>query len=260
MSGFRDRLSRNPLTSPCQGAVKTESLLVESRSVNLDDSLQVCAAVKNGLASIADADPLAARMSLTGETDKTVREISLLENAVVFELALSGKYDASIREEALSFGSFPGIHSLKFNMGEVRVREVFPGFVPGAKDGGRFLIAYPAIPIPRYKIARLLHTRRSVRMETLEDSERNSFLREAEILKGVRPDRAELLAVFRRVPIEVISRLRFVAETKIIRYSVVEGLVPTSTRVHDMAAVRDTASGEVFLLPHRTKFRAVPLN
>ena len=85
-------------------------------------------------------------------------------------------------------------------------------------------------------------------------------MREAEALKGIPAERAELLAVFRHVPIEIISRLRYVAENHILVFSISRLSGPTSTRVHDMAAVRDIVSQDVHLIPHRTQFRAVSLS
>jgi hypothetical protein len=104
------------------------------------------------------------------------------------------------------------------------------------------------------------YKRISLQISELLDSECKSFLHEAEAIKGVPADRAELLAVFRNIPIEMISKMRYLAEKKIILYTICRGVRRTHTRVHDMAAIRDTGSQDVFLIPHRSRFQSVCLN
>jgi hypothetical protein len=241
-------------------AVKAGSLFFEVRTSSLDGGFQACATVKDGLASIAGAVHPAAEAKGCADNEKAVREFRLIGDPGIFSLALPGERHASVCEEALSLASLPGIRWLNLKIGGAGASEAFLNLAPDMKDGTRFLVQTPSVQIAKSVILRLPHTRKSVPVETLGDSECKSFLREAEALKGVRADCAELLAVFRHVPIEVISRLRFVADEKVLRYSIVSGPVPTSTRVHDMAAVRDASSREVVLIPHRAQFRAVLLN
>ena len=118
------------------------------------------------------------------------------------------------------------------------------------------LLEPPAIRTSE-KLSRFAHRRKSVDLGLLQDLERRSFLREAEVLKHVPADRAELLAVFRSIPIELIARLRYLAGRKEILYSIACGSMRTRTNVHDMAAIRDSANQEVHLVPHRTKSRPV---
>jgi predicted transcriptional regulator len=125
-------------------------------------------------------------------------------------------------------------------------------------DSTRLLLGDPAIRATA-RISELPHRRESTCVEQLEDSERNSFLREAEVLKRISSDKAELLAVFRHVPIEVISRLRFLADSREILYTIQDESKRTQTRVHDLAVIRDTASQEIHLVPHRTKSRSISL-
>lgn len=120
------------------------------------------------------------------------------------------------------------------------------------------LLSHPAIHATA-KISELPHRRASAEVVGLEDSERNSFLREAEVLKRIPSDRAELLAVFRHVPIEMISRLRFLADSREILYAIQEEPKRTQTRVHDLAVIRDAANQEIHLVPHRTKSRSILL-
>ncbi len=122
------------------------------------------------------------------------------------------------------------------------------------------LPANPAVRIMTPQLSRYPHVRVSADIEKLPVSEQEGFLREAEILKGVPAEKGELLAVFRCVPIELISQLRFLAEKRIILYTISNVPGRTRTRLHDMAAIRDTSSQEVHLVPHRTKCHSVSLN
>jgi hypothetical protein len=109
------------------------------------------------------------------------------------------------------------------------------------------------------RVSELPQRRKSADIGEFGDEDKNSYLREAEILRRVPPKRAELMAVFHHVPIELISRLRFLAETQEIRFSIMNEPKRTQTRVHDMAVIRDTESQEIHLVPHRTKYRMVSL-
>jgi hypothetical protein len=243
------------------GLVKAESLTLQANTISLDDELSAAAAVKDGLAAIENPkSPTPGAAKGYSENDGITREAELLGETRILNLVLPSESLVCIGDERLSFGSFARSFMLSFKTCRVHTADVFWNCAHRARDGTRFLIQNAAIPIPKYKISLLPHTRRSVRMETLDHSECRGFLHEAEVLKGIPADCAELLAVFRHVPIEVISRLRFVAENRVIMYSISRLHFPTSTRVHDMAAVRDVASQEIYLIPHRTQFRAVCLN
>lgn len=109
-------------------------------------------------------------------------------------------------------------------------------------------------------ISALPHTGWTLDLNEIRESERESFLQEATALKGVAPGRGELLAIFRNVPIEVVSRLRFVRETGTIHYNLTFNPSLRRTRVHDLAAVRDAATDEIHLVAHRTRYRTVFLN
>jgi hypothetical protein len=101
---------------------------------------------------------------------------------------------------------------------------------------------------------------RSIGRDKFKQPAYESFLREAEVLRGVPPGQGELLAVFRNVPVEVVLRLRFVQEKNMIIYTLALPLSSRSTRLHDLAAVRDLSSKVVHLVPHRTRYQTVVLN
>jgi hypothetical protein len=132
---------------------------------------------------------------------------------------------------------------------------------PGIMDGQKHLFSPQSIvQNATESIMELPLMRTSVRLESMDISEREAFLREAEVLKGIPADRAELLAVFRNVPIAMVSRLRFVAEKKAIVYALSRELRLTQARVHDLAVVCDRGSREIHLVAHRTQFQSVNFN
>ena len=186
--------------------------------------------------------------------------VTLIREAGVFDLALPCGSRACVRDEALALASIPRSLALSFKTTRVHAADAQLSLTPGTKDGDRLLIHDPAVPAPRYRIAQLPLKKRSVGVESLKISECKNFLREAEAVKGIPAGQAELLAVFRNVPIEIISRLRYVAAAKSILYSMSARPSPKSTRLHDMAAVRNTCTREIYLIAHRTRFRAVDLN
>ena len=100
----------------------------------------------------------------------------------------------------------------------------------------------------------------SVDLREVKESERAGFLHEAEVLKGIHIGSGELLAIFRNVPIELVSRMSFDGERRAIHFNVALSPSLRRTRVHDLAAVRDISTGEIHLVPHRVQYRTVFLN
>lgn len=261
VSNLRERLGLNLQSRWVDRGVKAGSLALEATTVCLDDALPACAIVKDGMEVIENPGyPATGAAAGSALAAGAAREVRLIGDAAVFDVALQGEGRVCTREEPLSFAAPARTFALSFKNTGVRAADSFLTLVPKARDGRQFLIQDPVMPVSKYEISKLPHTIRGVGVETLKDSECKSFLREAEALKGIPAESAELLAVFRHVPIEVISRLRFIEEGNVISYGISPAPRPTSTRVHDMAAVRDEVSGEIYLIPHRTRFRAVSLS
>lgn len=260
LSGLRDTLARELRVRQKPGAVKAELLTLGANAICLDDALDASAVVKDGLTSIENQKtsvmPAADGFAQTGGT---VREAEFLGEIKVCSMELPCENRPRVQERRLFLDSPPRSLALNFKYSNVHEADVPLERTNGVRDGNRLLIWTTVVPLPRYKIALLPHARESVDIETITAAERRSFLREAEALKGIRADRAELLVVFRHVPIEVISRMRFIAEKRVLLYSITMQRDLTSTRVHDMAAVRDLGSQEVHLIPHHTQFRGVSL-
>jgi hypothetical protein len=261
LSGLRDALAGELRVRQKTGAVKAELMTLGASAICLDDALFASAVVKDGLASIENPK-ISVMNAVEGfaQTGETVREAEFLGETKVCSLQLPCESGSRVQERRLFLDSLPRSLALNLKSGNVHAADVSLERAQGARDGNSFLMRTAVIPLPRYKIALLPHAIESVRLEAITAAERGSFLREAEALKGIRSDHAELLVVFRHVPIEVISRMRFVAEKRVLVYSIATQPGLTSTRVHDMAAVRDLESQEVHLIPHHTQFRGVSLH
>ena len=259
--GLIEKLSRKLRLGEGVGPVKEESLNMSAGAICLDSALAATTCVKDGLNALEKwTDSTLASISGFAEFDSMIRAIELLGDSMALNVRLPDERLAHIRQENMAIAPICRPVALSARNVEVHELKHLYNRPPQLKDGNGFLIADPPVQAVTAQISELPHARASVRIEKLRDSERAGFIREAEILKGIPADRAELLAVFRHVPIEIISRLRFLAENKIILYSISRDAKRTHTRVHDMAAVRDVANKEIHLVPHRTQFRPVSLN
>jgi hypothetical protein len=118
----------------------------------------------------------------------------------------------------------------------------------------------PVIRDASYRITRLAHRRKGIPPSRLGQTEMDSHLNEAWAAKGVLRENARLVAVFRKTPVELISRMRFDEIRRLLFFRLVscEGL--RSTRVYDMAAVRDLLTGKLYLIPNRARYREVSLS
>jgi hypothetical protein len=103
------------------------------------------------------------------------------------------------------------------------------------------------------------HTRTGVAPSDVSVSDTELYLRDAQELRGVEPGQAELVAVFRRVPIELITRLRLSENATGLSFEVGAAESRSRTRIHDLAAVRDNGKAHVHLVPHRSRFESVAL-
>ena len=131
------------------------------------------------------------------------------------------------------------------------------GLAHAVTDGRRRigLLADPAVIDRSLRFGRMPHARRGIDLASLGDGDRLDYLREAEVLRGVPPERGELLAVFRKVPVELVGRIRFLAESGLLLYTITRAPGLQRTRLHDLAAVRNRDSGSVHLVAHRTRYR-----
>jgi hypothetical protein len=242
-------------------AVQEQPLSLDADAVDFEAALLVTSNVLDGLGTLGGWGDFSARIACEPDDNSGGTHcVDLLDPAIVRNLGLPNEYHARIQQRTVAISPIPKSLPINVRAAAIRSLECLQSRTAEVRDGNRLLTMNPAMGAMESHIENMPHLQASLDVDALRDSERNGFLREATILKGVPADRAELLAVFRHVPIEMISRLRFLAETKTIVYSISGGPSRTHTRVHDLAAVRDTASRDIHLIPHRTKFRQVSLN
>ncbi len=239
---------------PLSAVVSAQALNIDVKTAGAEVDLHSSAIVKDAL----DALDHAPRLLL--EFPRQIINGALLGAAAVKELELPDERRARIRQ--ISALIYP------------RLRTINPAF-PAANlcASKRLLVELPDVVAnkmdlsanlgARVSISQLLDlpfVRSGIDIGLLKRREYESFLREAEVLKGLPADRCTLLAVFRHIPIELISDLSFLADKNIIVYRVSVEFRRTRTRVHDMAAVLDASSREIHLVSHRTRCRSAVLN
>jgi hypothetical protein len=104
------------------------------------------------------------------------------------------------------------------------------------------------------------YLRRSLKLESMQLREMEGFLREAARLRGVRQGNGEVLAVFTRVPIELVADYRYIAEKQLLLYTLALDRRSLTTRIHDLAAVREKTTGKTYLVADPSRYRTAVLN
>ncbi len=196
------------------------------------------------------------------EALRAVHACELLSQAIARPLSLPG--DLPIQVNSPTWIYPPHVRSLQRHPWEetVRVRAIacFRDLRPGRTFSRWLDPSRTTVRVATARIAAMPQAGHSSDLEEMKAVEKESFLREAAAIKGVAPEAGELLAVFRNVPIEVVSRLSYSQESRTIFYYLTLGPGVRRTRVHDIAAVLDKATREIHLVPHRTRYRTVFLN
>jgi hypothetical protein len=139
------------------------------------------------------------------------------------------------------------------------VRSRAAGSALSAGDGV-LAAAMPKVLDGTTTLSRFPHTRKGLVPSQIGEAETESHLNEARATKGVVPENASLVAVFRRIPVELISRVRFDEGRGLLVFRLVSCRGRRLTRVYDVAAIRDASTGELHLVSHRTRNRAVVLS
>jgi hypothetical protein len=144
--------------------------------------------------------------------------------------------------------------------GKPRSLELLVDLPAAAEPGGWALPRNMAVRLGMAKISGLPHIRAATDLNGLGANELDNLLREAELLKQIPHGDGELLAFFSAVPVEIVLRARFLEVRKQLAFT----LAPTNrvarTRVHDTMAVKDRRSGEIHIVPHRTRYRTAFLS
>jgi hypothetical protein len=260
IAGLREKIAQRFRLWNFTGISGEKLLSLNSQVVNPVDAYLETADVRDGLGALKKcASGCAVQETGSEGLPCTVLEAGLINTVATRTLRLPNEGGARIRQAKLTIVSYFQWLRLSFHAGVHDLEN--PQFRSPALGKANSLIPRnPAVRTMITKISMLPHRRASVDVTTLEDSDYQGFLQEARVIKGVPTDRGELLGVFRHVPVEVVSRLRYMAEERAIIYSIANTSRRTRIRVHDMAAVRDSSSQEIHLIPHRTRYRTVLLN
>ncbi len=141
------------------------------------------------------------------------------------------------------------------------------GSLPGIAEGAGVRTRSAECRVPEASILEATakmkmypHMRRSADLNAVDTRVYESFVCEAEAVNGLAGNQTELLAIFRCVPVAMISRFRFLEESRMLFYTISSSNCPSCTRVHDLAAVRDNSSRTVRLVAHRTRYRTALLS
>ena len=183
----------------------------------------------------------------------------LMEPAPVRPLELPDGHNVQVKQALLTF--IPYCRRFKVDIDPIPVRSPDTVQLRLPKTAGRSALLPEDLMIRSMmpQASDLQVRQRSVDMESLTDLEKREFLQETELLKGFAADQCELLAVFRHVPVEMISKLSFINDDKTIVYSLSRGLERSTTRVYDLMVIRNN-SREIHLIPHGKRSRSVGLN
>ena len=143
---------------------------------------------------------------------------------------------------------------------EVHTVTTLPQRVGVSDASARARLPEPLVRDRTSKVAGHPLIRASVDLERVESEERESFLREAESIKGIPYGQGKLLALFRNVPVEIVAKAHYAEEKKVLLYSLETPSGTTRTRVHDLGIVRDDAAGKNHMIVHRRQFKTVPIS
>ncbi len=201
------------------------------------------------------------RTGFGGDFPRVIRAYMIVPNGRIISIPL--KLTASAYVSSPDLIRNPAVHAPNLIMikGELSVRPIaiLPETV-GFKDASpRCHISEPMVHDRTSKMAAYPHIRSGVDIERLNPQEREGFLREAESLKQIPATQGELVALFRNVPVELISKAHYLEEKKLLLYTLDSGRHLARTRVHDLGIVRDPAAGKNHMVVHRTQFRSVPV-
>ncbi len=122
-----------------------------------------------------------------------------------------------------------------------------------------FLVKLPAVRCGLDGIMRQAFIRKGLGPLQIGADEAEYYLLEAERSRGVMPGCGEILAIFRRMPIELVSSMRFDDRSRILAYTLVPMQGMGRSRIHDVALVRDRSTGKTRWIPHWTSFQTATL-
>ncbi len=234
--------------------ISEESLGINTEVKGFDSELGLTADIRGELAILGGWADRFSGFSCTVHTEKFIK------TATVVNWAMPAKKTVRIKQETFMMPLQLRSFAPALSTSGVRTSP-HPWITLPSVDGNEFKIpSEMGNRILLSQILKLPYVRKSIDTNLLPTAEYAGFLREAEMIKQLPLNECELLAVFRNIPVEMISHLRFLAEKNVIVYQIATEVHRTQTRIHDLAAVRDNTSHEVHLVFHRTRFKTVWLH
>jgi hypothetical protein len=244
--------------------IHTMSLTVFFKAIDLHEDLAVQIEVHNGLSRVDPAKlylpPLNSNPAIPDSLNCGIRSVELLRPTS----RVRGMQPINADEAKICSGILqvtPRLHNLTLREPRRKARTAecrLTGLSP-IKNGRDWILKRGVIRSNLSLLSKLAFRRMSLDIQKLDSAEYRGFLNEAEVLRSIPIDRSELLAVFRSVPIEIISRLQYVSDVGMLLYSVSNQPQRKQTRLHDLAAIRDISDNEIYLIPHRAKYVSVSL-
>jgi hypothetical protein len=191
---------------------------------------------------------------------RAVNDICLLQRSAVGEFKLPETGNTRVSRARVELTS--RCRWARTEIGPVRVRFAasvrFRAPLIGG-DGGVFPERFP-VHSSIGKIETMPIRRRGIDSGKLPESVARACLTAAGKQKGLPLDRCRLIALFRHIPVEMVSRLHFFGERGEIEYTLFPSAKRSQARVYDLIAVRDLSSDEVHLIPYATQNRTVRLS
>jgi hypothetical protein len=237
------------------------SVEIRSGVSGLSDGLLPAARVIDGLGSIGCAMPGmdARRTAQRMASAMRVIDVGLLRARSTRSLDIEGLRRAGVKE-LKSISTFR-THSVPFAALAERARALCTPLIPEAAwvrslDG---IEPRAATREATSRILRMPQIRSAEDPAVLSLTEYENCLREAQATRGIPADDAELLAVFRRIPVEGVTRIRFVESSRLLFFVLAADRKIRRTRVHDVMAIRNVSTGQVHLVTHRTRYQTAVL-
>lgn len=127
---------------------------------------------------------------------------------------------------------------------------------------GRYWLYSRPLPVhtDTLRLLKAPHLRWSCDLSRVGLRELERFIREASRLRGIQPENGEVLAVFARVPIEIVADYRYIEEKQLLIYTITLDKPFFTTRIHDLAAIRVKGTGKTYLVADQSRFQTAFLN
>jgi hypothetical protein len=256
----REKLWRRVQVRNLIKSVQDCPLNIHSRTSSFEGMFHFYCDIKNGLDTfnvvVSQPDPKGPECI---ETETLIHKAGLIGDTPILPLEFTNEDNVQVRQALLNIVPYCRRFGVGIGPAPVHIPALVQLRLPRTAGKGALISGQTAIISKTSQAFDLPIHQTSVDIESLTDSEKLSFLQEAEHRRGFPSDECELIAFFRHVPIEMISKLHFLNDEKAIIYNISSGLNRSRTRVYDVMVIRD-GSNEIHIVPHGTRNRTVVFN